>query len=189
MSHPDATDLALLAGGDLPLVRRLRIALHVRLCSRCQEEVDLYRAAAARLHESSEALPAGLAWDRLADEMTANIRLGIEAGECVAVRPASASLSWRSATVMAAMSLVLIVAWWLNPPARRLEPTMRARQIEIRNTATGLELNEGGNALVLLHGRSSSQTRPIIVSTPGNLRARVVDAETGQMTINNVYAE
>ena len=64
---------------------------------------------------------------------------------------------------------------------------MRAAGIEIRTTASGIELNENGNALTLLHTRG--RQRPIFTSVPGTLRARFVDNETGQVTINNVYTD
>lgn len=187
--HPALRDLALFAGGDLPAVSRWRVAAHVRFCSQCQSETEAFRSVSVRSAVESE-LPQGVRWDRLAEEMTANIRLGLEAGECVAaVRQPSAPVGWRAATVMAAMSILLLGAWYLNPVPRHVEHTLQARQIEIRNTSTGLELNEGGNALVLLHARGGVQARPLIVSAPGNLRARVVDADTGQITIHHVYAE
>jgi hypothetical protein len=191
MKHPDTADLALFAGGDLSLLAKLRVGAHLRSCAECRLELEGFRAAAAHLRADGERLPAGLDWERVAAEMTANIHVGLEAGECVAEhgsRPAWGL--WRAAAVMAAMSVMLLAAWILNPPARRGEKTLRASHTaEIRNTENGLELNENGNALVLLHGRDVQAQRPIIVSAPGALRARFVDSDTGQITITHVYAE
>jgi hypothetical protein len=162
----------------------------VRNCDRCQAEVTGFRAAGAQLLADAGVLPAGLQWERLAAEMTANIHVGLEAAECVApMRSRMLWASWRGAAVVAAMSVLVLVAYVLNPPPRRVEHAMASPKIEIRNTSTGLELNENGNALVLLHGRGVQSQRPMIVSSPGTLRARYVDNETGQITINNVYAE
>jgi hypothetical protein len=192
MKHPGQSDLALYAGGDLGFLERWRVGRHVGGCTDCQHDVEALRNSVVVLRAETSELPQNINWDRLAGEMTANIRVGLEAGECVGpVREKSVSsngLGWRAAAVMAAMSVVLLMAWALNPPNR---PTvgMRGRSVEIRNTATGLELNENGSALVLLHGRGVRAQKPIIVSAPGALRARFVDEDTDQITINHVYAE
>lgn len=193
MKHPGQPDLALYAGGDLAFLDRWRVGRHVASCLACQQDVAAHRSAAAALRAGTSELPEGLNWDRLAGEMTANIHVGLEAGECVGpVRPPAAAggvFGWRAVAVMAAMSVLLLMAWVLNPPQRRGANGPRAQRIELRNTATGLELNENGSALVLLHGRGMKAQRPIIVSAPGNLRARFVDEETDQITINHVYVE
>ena len=190
MTHPGAADLALFAGGDLGFRQRWRVSRHVSSCAHCQAEVRTFQTATAELREESEVLPPGLNWDRLAAEMTANIHVGLEAAECVGPAPSRAIWTgWRGAAVVAAMSVLVLVAYVLNPPPRRTEHAMNAPRLEIRNTSSGLELNENGSALVLLHGRGVQTQRPMIVSSPGTLRARVVDDETGQITINNVYAE
>jgi hypothetical protein len=137
----------------------------------------------------SQALPAGLHWDRLAAEMTANIHLGIEAGECIgsvrAARPER--IGWRTVTVTAGISALLMGAWWLNPPRPVREAALRHTPVEIGASATGIEVKENGSAMMLMHTRGAQ--RPIIVSTPGSLRARFVDQDTGQVTINNVYSD
>jgi hypothetical protein len=190
MRHPGAADLALFAGGDLGFADRWRIRRHLRSCDACRSEVDGFTTAAADLRAEMEDLPEGLKWDRLAAEMTANIHVGLEAAECVApLRSRLAWAGWRGAAVVAAMSVLVLVAYVLNPPPRRTAQAIRSPGIEIRNTSTGLEVNENGSALVLLHGRGVQSQRPIILSSPGLLRARFVDNETGQITINNVYAE
>ena len=190
--HPAETELALLAHGDLSLLQAWSLRRHVSRCPECQAELDGFRAAHQHLGSGADELPAGLRWDRLAEEMTANIRLGLEAGECVAAVPPRAvpAPRWRAAAVVATVSALLFGAWALNPivgrkPVAELHAVQRA---EIRNTSTGLEVNENGSALVMLHGRNAAQ-KPIVVSTPGSLRARFVDDDTGQITITHVYAE
>ena len=189
MRHPADSRLALFAGGDLALLDRWRVGRHLVECDSCRREVDLLRQSCDQLRTGGVDLPRGVKWDRLAAEMTANIHVGLEAGECVA-GPAMKQdrMGWRAAAVMAGMTCTLLAAWWLNPVPRRQPHAIRAARVEMRSTASGIELNENGNALTLLHTRGGRQ-KPIIVSAPGTLRARFVDNETGQVTINNVYTE
>jgi hypothetical protein len=190
MRHPSETDLALFAGGDLGLADRWRFGRHVKRCPECSAEVASFRLAVTQAIEEASELPARLQWDRLADEMVANIHVGIEAAECVTpVHHSATRIDWRAAIVMAGMSVVLLAAWFLNPIPRRVAQVMQAPKIEIRTTSAGLELNENGNTMVLMHGDGAQTQRTIIVSAPGTLRARYADGDTGQMTINNVYSE
>lgn len=189
--HPGDRELALYSSRDLGAVDRLRVGWHLRSCARCNAEINALEALPSKLKSRSNDLPAGLDWNRLAAEMTANIHLGLEAGECVgpvrAARPER--IGWRAAVAVAGMSLVLVGAWWLNPPAGREARQLTARHspIEIRTAPGGIELKENGSALMLMHTRG--QQKPIFVSTPGSLRARFVDADTGQITIHNVYSD
>ena len=186
--HPEEMDLALYASGDLNALDRLRIRMHVRKCTGCALEVESFDAAKSALQSHSTELPRGVRWDRLAAEMTANIHLGLEAGECIG--PARVKrperMGWRAAAVMAGLTIVLGAAWFLNPPRHR-EMITRRSPVEITSAPGGIELKENGSALMLLHTRG--QQTPIIVSTPGSLRARFVDQDTGQVTINNVYSD
>jgi hypothetical protein len=187
--HPSETSLALYAGGDVPLLERARVAWHLRSCASCRDEVEATREAVAALVDDGVCVPEGTNWDRLAADMTANIHVGLEAAQCVAPpRLKPVFVGWRIAAATASVMMVLAGAWWINPaPAPTYE--LRAPRVEIRTTSAGLELNENGNALVLLSGRSRDAQRTIIVSAPGTLRARYVDTDTGQITINNVYSE
>jgi hypothetical protein len=181
--------LALYAGGDVSVLDGWRLRAHVRSCPDCRTEVARFQDATGTLRDRACALPERLDWERMAAEMTANIHVGLEAGQCVNhVYHEPARVSWRAAAVMAGLSVVVGAAWWLNP-AVRPAPTLRGPQVLIRTTSAGLELNENGNSMVLLHGRGGQMQHPIIVSSPGTLRARYVDADTDQITINNVYSE
>ena len=188
MNHPANFQLALYAGGDLGVMDRWQVGRHAAQCDYCRREIDALQEAATQLRAAAAEMPKGLKWDRLAAEMAANIHLGLEAGECIGGPASSAVRShWRAAAVMAGMTVLLAGAWWLNPIPKTQPRMVRAEGVEIRTTASGIELNENGNALTLLHTRG--RQRPIITSAPGTLRARFVDNETGQVTINNVYTE
>jgi len=190
--HPPIDELALYSGRDCGLLDKWRIARHVATCSQCTSDVEAFRSAEKKLHAAVGEMPFGVNWDRLSEEMTANIHLGLEAGECVAPPKAPpVRLDWRAAIVMAGLAGALVGAWVLNPISRHGtgELALRPPKVELRTTSAGLELNENGNSLVLLHGPGRSQQPAMIVSSPGSLRARYVDADTGQITIKNVYSE
>ena len=190
--HPPIDELALYSGGDCGLFDKWRIARHLASCSACTAEMKSFRSIGQNLRAATSDMPAGLNWDRLAEEMSANIHLGLEAGECVAPPKTNpVHLDWRAAIVMAGMSIALVGAWFLNPIPRRStgEIALRAPKVELRTTSAGLELNENGNSLVLLHGPGKTQQPAMILSAPGSLRARYVDTDTGQITINNVFSE
>lgn len=208
--HISETDLALFVSGDLSLWNRMMVRLHTDRCATCGRLVDAYRQDRKQVRDASTRLPEGLDWNRLASEMTANIRVGLAAGECVAPRTRkSPALNWRPAMVVAGLSAVLVLAWWLNmPPAQTQElgramhavwnargnagNPMHQAMIEERGpvveaTSSGIEVRENGSSL----GVSQGETRPLTVSVnvQGSASARYVDADTGQMTITTVYVQ
>lgn len=190
MSHPSETDLALYAGRDLNRFQDLVVRLHLRRCPGCTKRAASYSEVCGVLREQGEQVPALLHWERIASEMTANIRVGLQAGECVGPAPVTRDhFAWRTVALAACASALLVAAWTINLPLKRSDSAGHLGQMEIRTTAAGIELtgNHGG-ALTLMHSRGGAQ-KPVIVSTPGSLRSRIVDEETGQVTINNVYAE
>ena len=67
--------------------------------------------------------------------MTANIRVGLAAGECVtpARTQESRLISWRPAAIAAGLVVLLAGAWWLNIPRTDTETIGRA----LRDMATG----------------------------------------------------
>jgi hypothetical protein len=189
MTHPGEQELSLYTSGDLPMLAMWRVRLHMRSCPQCAREIANTEMVMSALRTHPVEMPAGLHWDRLAAEMTANIHLGLEAGECIGpVRESrEESIGWRAVTVIAGISALLIGAWWLNPPRVVREMAIRRTPVEVRSYPGGIEVKENGSAMILLHTRG--QQTPIIVSTPGSLRARFVDQDTGQVTINNVYSD
>ena len=127
-------------------------------------------------------MPSGVNWDRLAAEMTGNIRVGLAAGECVAGVARHDRFGWVTGAVLAGAALLLSTAWWLNIPH-----TQRQTGVVLEATQSGIQLKQDGAALMLLNRESSSA--PVYGSAPGSLRVRYVDSETNQVTINNVYAQ
>jgi hypothetical protein len=208
MTHPAEHALALYASGDLALWQSVRVRLHVSRCEACRDIVAAYRADKAWVEEADQ-IPEGVNWDRLAAEMTANIRVGLAAGECVAPRARKKALwgslaSWQWKPVAAVAGLMILVtggAWWLNVPAAQNESLGRAfRAIAHRGatinedrgpmvevTPAGIKLFENGGAL----GVDQGGLRPVAVSVDaqGSASARYVDTDTGQVTITSVYVQ
>ena len=208
MTHPLQTDLALYSTGDLPLWRRPVIRVHVSGCDSCRSWVEAFGADRESLRGLAAEMPVGVNWDRLAAEMSANVRVGLEAGECVAprVRKPALAAGWRVAAAFAGVTALRVSAWWLNMPQaetaalghvvqkiaqarpwgggiRALEDTGPTVQV----SAAGIQLQQNGGTL----GMSKGEERPVSVtlSVQGSARARYIDADTGQVTITGVYAQ
>ena len=202
--HLAETDLALYAAGDLPFWRSALVRLHVRQCDGCRALVDALRADREELRRSADDMPANVDWDQLAAEMTANIRVGLAAGECVTPRERKvATISWRPAAIAAGLVVLLAGAWWLNIPRTDTEVIGRAlhniatggrsgftqeeRGPVVGASSNGVELLENGGRL----GIEQSGLEPVMfsVSTQGSASARYVDQDTGQVTITATYVQ
>jgi hypothetical protein len=209
--HVKETDLALYASGDISLWQRAAIHLHIRRCERCREVTAEFRTDARALRDASAGLPEGVDWARLSAEMTANIRVGLEAGECVAPRklrktiPASIPERWRpvalASAVAAMLTIMLAGAWWLNVPAQDTQALNRAmhsiwhgrstmsdeRGAVIEVSSEGIELRKNGGSLGVTQDAARLMT--VSVSTQGSASAHYVNQDTGQVTITSVYAQ
>jgi anti-sigma factor RsiW len=211
--HIAETDLALYVSGDLGLFRRASVRFHAGRCERCSLLVEAYRADRVRIKNVAAEMPEGVDWDRLSAEMTANIRVGLAAGECVARprqrKPAvKLAVSWRPAAIAAGAVALLSVAWLLNMPAGTTDELGRAlsavlhghgsvtgganpvvdddrRPVVVANQL-GIELRENNNVM-----GASQDERPVSVSlsVQGSASARYVNADTGQVTITSVYVQ
>jgi hypothetical protein len=204
MIHLRETDLALYASGDLPAWRRFKASIHVRSCDECRAGVEAFRAGADDLRATANDLPEGLNWDRLSAEMTANIHLGLAAGECVSPREAKPPLwswNWRPAAVVAGLLVVFASAWWLNMPQR--DWAVVVEQLADRGpfggpadadfgpmvqaSETGIEFRDKGTVL----GVSLMDADGPVAVTVSNTEAsaRYVDDDTGQVMITTVYVQ
>jgi hypothetical protein len=207
--HTAETDLALYASGDLPVWRKLATAWHVRGCEECRGLVETFRLDRDGLHQAADRLPEDIDWDRLSAEMTANIHVGLAAGECVTPRaPKVEVLAWWRPAAAAAGILVLVAgAWWLNVPrsdtetiGRALRDMVTGQRGSVAQTApqedrgpmvgassAGIELVENGGRMKI----EQSGLQPVMysVSTQGSASTRWVDEDTAQVTITAVYVQ
>lgn len=188
--HLSDETLALLAGGELTGFAAWRARRHVGRCEICRlvlEEMEVVRGS---FRNAAEELPPGVNWTRLSREMQANIRVGLEASECVApVAPKAEPLGWRPAVALASLMIVVVTGWYLN--ASRLvpkpfasvkgEPAADAASVEL--TPTGVELRQGSQGFALLNPRANRVTYSV---GSASAQARYVDVETGQVTITQV---
>lgn len=185
MTHPHENDLALFAGGELGYFRRRRVERHVAACDRCRSEVDEFSEMRSGLTGLRE-IP-NVHWERLSGEMRANIRLGLEAGACVpdfGSNPFSPARAWAA---YAGLLAFLFLAFWIGRTGPSPVSDETTDAVVLAATGNGIELKHAGSSLSLMHGRAGDVT--LSVSAQGAMRARFVDSDTGQVTINNVYVQ
>jgi hypothetical protein len=188
MKHPDEGALALFAGHDLNSIIEWRIGRHVAQCEQCRGTVDAFVAQRSETAGLGE-LPPGVAWNRLASEMKANIRLGLAAGECVS-GPAQAAdragfTGLHTLLAYAAVILLVVAGVWLQRPV----PVENGRAV-LAATGDGIQLTEGGRSLGLRYG-ASRNVKDVSYSADakGAMSARYIDSSTGYVTVVNVNME
>jgi hypothetical protein len=189
MRHPNQATLALHAGGDLGAMRGWWTARHVARCAECREGVAGYSEMRELLPELAE-LPE-ISWNRMAAEVKANVRLGLEAGECV--RPAELPLQhgtvkgWRAAVVFASVLVLVGGCLVLEHPAPQ-PAHVYAAQNALESTRDGIEYQAGESGTMrLMNG--GAQKAIYTLDAQGSMGARYIDPETGSVTINTVYAQ
>lgn len=146
MKHLTQSQIALHAGGDLPLFESLLARLHLRRCPRCRQQLAAFAALRQETAEAALELPPGVDWQSLEMEMRANIRLGLTAGaivdqafspepdpepeelETTAPEPEPAHipvrrLNWSlsspwlpGAAVLGSLTVVVVLVWLLSYP-------------------------------------------------------------------------
>jgi hypothetical protein len=186
MKHPNQAALALYAGGDLGFFARWRVERHLAKCEGCGEEAAAFGATREIVTDLSE-IP-DVPWNRLAAEMKANIRLGLAAGECVRMgetplreRPLFTGV--RAVVALASIVTLAVTGLVMEPHVgERVDP-----HTVLRGIHDGVEVGGGGRAFRLMNTGATNVT--FSVGAQGSMGARYVDPNTGQVTINNVYAE
>jgi len=201
-NHMDDSRLALLAGNDLGFWRSLRAHWHMRGCERCRTALDAFQADRRAVAQAAQDMPAGVDWTRLSEEMTGNIRVGLAAGECVGDYPTKLRFfrfRWGAASVVAALTALFVVGFWINLPAPQADHLVAALKSIVSRPAardarrTDMLVASGRGIEAKTNGASLSYVPPdpgaalVTVSTRGSVAARSLDDDTGQTTITEVY--
>lgn len=203
MNHPEKCRLALLAGGDLGFWPAMPLRMHVRSCERCQSEMQAFRRTRQVVADAANDLPPGLDWNRLSEEMTGNIRVGLAAGECVGGYPARVPFfrpRWNGVMAAAVLTGVFLFGFWLNIPVpqaehlwssltritgRGMHTTAPASRDMLLASRQGIEVKGNGTSLSYVPPDTGAVV--VSVSTRGSVSARAMDDDTGQTTITEVY--
>jgi anti-sigma factor RsiW len=187
MKHPDEATLALYAGQDLGALAQWRTRRHLAGCARCRAEVAEFSALRRHVTDLNE-LP-DIAWNRLAAEMRANIRVGLAAGECIrdTRHPLTSAFSgMRAAVACASVAALLLAGLWLERPAP-LVIVESHPGVSLRAVDHGIEVRDGDQAFVMKNGSAGEVTYS--AGAQGSIGARFVDRSTGYLTINTVYVQ
>jgi hypothetical protein len=163
---------------------RWRTERHLAKCRQCRDEVAGFegtRSTIADLLEMPE-----LQWSRIAEEMRANIRLGLAAGECV--RPVdrtgwgSRRAAWRMVVAMASITALAVTGLMLERPRPAIEFQTAARDenAAVQTTADGI-----GNPAMRLMYRGADRVQ-LSASAEGSVQAQYTNPNTGYMTVSQV---
>jgi hypothetical protein len=178
---------ALLAGGEAGILLRAKWFLlkrNSRVRAAEEREIAAYRRAAEAMPRFRE-LPPYFQFDSLAEEMKANIRLGVEAGECVASPAERQPLSWQAAVVFASLTLLMISGYWFMMP-RGAQLPEESRVSIMQDASDSPEPAAENDFLVVLDPADGIQS---LSGPQSSLQAQYVDPETGQLTITQVYVD
>jgi hypothetical protein len=154
----------------------------------------------------------GLNWNRLAEEMTGNICVGLEAGEAIALfdKPVRnrSRLGWNAALLALGATAIFAIAFWSSLPPQQAEHLMAvfqrirterigtlvhsatgvaasaAEEVVLEASSSSIQVRENGRAMYLM---PHSEGATVSVSMRGSAGVSFVDADTGQVTINKVY--
>jgi hypothetical protein len=193
MKHPDQATLALHAGGDLGWFARRLTERHLAWCERCRDEADGFAAMREIVTDLAE-IPE-VPWNRLAAEMRANIRLGLEAGECVRageapLRDTPLFTGARAAVAFASIVALLVTGIVLERPMPNPGITTSVDDTTVvQATAHWIQVGRGSLALRLMNpdGLDPQQHVTYSPDAQGSMGARYVDPETFNVTINRVH--
>jgi hypothetical protein len=199
--HPRLDTLALYSRGELSWRLRWRTGSHLKYCRHCERQVLLFRSATAQLKREAETqtltgFEAIADWTRLEREMLGNISVGLAAARCIEKTSRKGAL-FSKAALGTALAALFIAGWMTHIPSEQTAHlTASLRQFfggqrpqstgtVLETTPDGIAVRAQGATLTILHPRSAV----VSVSGPSAVAARYVDAETGQVTITNVYGQ
>ena len=83
------------------------------------------------------------------------------------------------------LAALLVVSLFLERPAPRAAEVAASEPV-LQTSGSGIQVTEGDQVMMLLNTRGRDVNYQATGST---MRARYVDAETGYVTVNNVYVQ
>lgn len=184
--HLSDEKLALMAGNDLNGFALWQAKYHLRQCEICRLALDDFKLAREEYKWAAQELPPEVNWDRLSNEIRANIHVGLEAAECITPPPEKDQpVGWRAMVAFASLATVVVVGWYLSMPRLIPRPftSVTSNSLVVEATPAGVELKQGAQGFTLLNSRTDHVTYS--VDTTG-ARAQYVDMDTGQVTITHV---
>lgn len=219
MNHPVPTQIALFSGGDLGRWESWRVSRHIAHCPQCRHEVQALRDASTHLRDLASELPelpGTPDFDRLAEEMTGNIRVGLAAGEAIAIfdKPIRSArrFRWNAALVALGATGIFALAFWTSLPPQQADHllsalghirverigtllhsspaarTTAAEDVVLEASSSGIQVKENGRAMSLIpRSDAALESTTVSVNMLGSAGVRYVDTDTGQVTTNKVY--
>jgi len=167
LRHPGEPDLALFAGGESGPITRWRIEAHLDGCDRCRLAVGEFFELRSQVMNLAE-LP-HVEWNTLA--------AGIHRRAQVERPQPWPAWRWRPA-YSAVMAVLLLAAAGLYVSTQPAGAVLDA-------SAGGVELRLASGQVLTFANTAQQQTQV----SAGAISARYLDGETGNVTVNRVYAE
>lgn len=196
MRHFSEHEAALASSGDLPFLLKLQSQAHCLVCPACRARVEAFRSDHSRVDLAVDGfeLPRAIRWDQIEAEMLGNIRLGLdvdalhqEAGK----RPQERFIPWRAAVAIAAMTVIVMTGWFLTGPGSRpaisAVAQVRSGGMLLRGDENGVGVENRGSGMILRN--VASRSNRIEVGLEGSVRSSVVDQDSGQVTVSQIYVE
>ena len=196
MRHFSEHEAALASSGDLPLILKLQSQAHCLVCPACRARVASYRSDRSRVDHAVDSfeLPRAIKWDQLEAEMLGNIRLGLDVD---AIHQGSGRkeeeryIPWRAAVAIVAMTVIVITGWFLAGPGSRPIPSavaqVRSGGFLLRGDENGVGVESRGRGMILRN--VASRSNRLEVGLEGSVRSSVVDQDSGQVTVSQIYVE
>ncbi|MBI3667243.1 MAG: zf-HC2 domain-containing protein [Acidobacteria bacterium] len=183
LRHPEETDLALFAGGELGPLARWRIEGHLSGCAACRQAVGEFFELRSRAMDLAE-LPA-LDWSQIAARIHRRVEQERESS-----RSSFRGLTlWRPAWSLALALLVLLGSGAYVTYQRVLPGRAGSGAVQLDATADAVELRVGERQVLTLMNTAQNETQVHRRVSADAVSARYLDADTGNITVNNVYVQ
>ena len=199
MRHLNDSEAALASSGDLSFVARMRSRTHCAVCSSCRMRVEVFKQDAARVRKivPDFELPRSMDWGEIERELFANVRLGLDVSEIRTDfgKEPERAISWTGAVSIATLTAIVITGWFLAGPrtqqyllhAPRAVAQVKSGAMILRGDENGVGLESRGVGMILRNVASSSSR--FEVGLEGSVRSSVVDQDSGQVTVSQIYVE